>query len=65
MTADGKPKSQSANVTLKQVDLAKFAGFLSTIQLRWSNLQCSKLKLTTKKGLTDTWDIDLEFKYYY
>jgi hypothetical protein len=58
-------KSQSAKVGLKQVDITKFAKFLSTVQLRWANLQCSQVKLTKKKGLPDTWDVDLDFKYYY
>ena len=58
-------KSQTANVALKDVDLEKFAKFLSTIQLRWENLQCKRIKLTRKKGLPDTWDVDLVFKYYY
>lgn len=62
-TAD--QKSQSANVSLKQVDLTKFSNFLSTIQLRWASLQCTKIKLTKKKGLPDSWDVDLAFKYYY
>lgn len=61
----GGQKSQSAQVSLKQVDIVKFAKFLSTIQLRWANLQCAKVKLTKKKGLPDAWDVDLEFKYYY
>jgi len=61
----GGQKSQSAKVGLKQVDITKFAKFLSTIQLRWANLQCAQVKLTKKKGLPDTWDVDLDFKYYY
>ncbi|UCE98971.1 MAG: hypothetical protein JSV82_07255 [Planctomycetota bacterium] len=61
----GGQKSQSAHVALKNVDITKFAKFLSTIQLRWAGLQCVKVKLTKKKGLPDAWDIDLEFKYYY
>jgi hypothetical protein len=61
----GGQKSQNAQVGLKQVDIVKFAKFLSAIQLRWANLQCAKVKLTKKKGLPDTWDVDLEFKYYY
>ena len=61
----GGQKNQSASVVLKQVDLARFAKFLSTIQLRWANLQCAKVKLTRKKGLPDKWDVDLSFKYYY
>ena len=61
----GGQKSQSAQVGLKSVDITRFAKFLSTIQIRWANLQCAKVKLTKKKGLPDTWDVDLEFKYYY
>jgi len=58
-------KIQSANVTLKQIDIVKFAEFLSLIQLRWANLQCNRVKLTKKEGLPDVWDVDIEFKYYY
>jgi hypothetical protein len=60
-------KSQSANVDLKQVDIVKFAKFLSMIQLRWASLQCERVKLTKKQGMpdSDTWDVDIEFKYYY
>lgn len=65
ITTSGGQKSQSAKVGLKQVDITKFAKFLSTIQLRWANLQCAGVKLTKKKGLPDTWDVDLDFKYYY
>ncbi|MHC4425020.1 MAG: hypothetical protein ACYSYV_02860 [Planctomycetota bacterium] len=60
-------KSQSANVDLKQVDITKFAKFLSMIQLRWEHLQCEQVKLTKKQGVPDAdmWDVDIKFKYYY
>jgi hypothetical protein len=58
-------KSQSASVSLRQIEIVKFAKFLSTIQLRWANLQCNRVKLTKKQGMPDMWDIDIEFKYYY
>jgi hypothetical protein len=58
-------KTQSAKVDLKQIDIAKFAKFLSALQLHWASLQCTQVKLTKKKGLPDTWDVDLDFKYYY
>ena len=60
-------KSQSATVDLKQVDIRKFARFLSMMQLRWANLQCEQLKLTKKQNLPDNdiWDVDIKFKYYY
>jgi len=64
MTIGGQ-KSQSASVSLKQVEIVKFARFLSMIQLRWANLQCNRVKLTKKAGLPDMWDVDIEFKYYY
>ena len=60
-------KSQNASVDLKQVDIRKFARFLSMMQLRWANLQCEQLKLTKKKNLPDNdmWDVDIKFKYFY
>ncbi len=61
----GGQKSQSADVSLKQVEITEFAKFLSTIQLRWANLQCTGVKLTKNKGLPDSWDVDFDFKYYY
>jgi hypothetical protein len=60
-----KQKSQTATVILKEVDMATFASFLSKLQFGWANLQCTKIKLTKKKGLPDTWKADLDFKYYY
>ena len=64
VTSKGQ-KSQSANVSLKEDDITKAARFLSVIQLRWSGLQCTKISLKRKKGLPDSWDIDLTFKYFY
>lgn len=61
----GGQKSQSANVKLSQIDITKFARFLSTIQMRWANLQCTKVILSQKPGLKDVWDVDVDFKYYY
>ena len=58
-------KSQPANVSLKSVEVTKAARFLSTIQLRWSGLQCTKMALKKNKGVPDAWDVDLTFKYYY
>jgi len=60
-------KSQNASVDLKQIDIRKFARFLSMMQLRWANLQCEQLKLTKKKNLPDNdmWDVDIKFKYFY
>ncbi len=65
LITSGDQKSQSASVSLKQIDIVKFARFLSMIQLRWANLQCNRVKLTKKQGRPDMWDMDIEFKYYY
>jgi len=65
ITTSSGEKSQSANVSLDKVDIKTFARFLSAIQLRWANLQCTKVTLKKKKGLPDTWDVDLRFNYYY
>lgn len=60
-------KTQSATVNLTQVSIMEFAEFLSTIQLRWVNLQCERVKMTKKQNLPDNdiWDVDITFKYYY
>ncbi len=63
-TSDGQ-KSQSCQVVLKKVNITGFAKFLSTIQLRWANLQCERVTLTKQKDLPDIWKVDLGFKYYY
>lgn len=63
--ASGGQKSQRCRVVLKQVDITGIAKFLSTVQLRWQNLQCEKITLTKKKGLPDAWKAELSFKYYY
>jgi len=65
VVTSGGRKSQSAKVIIKEVDIVRFAKFLSMIQLRWANLQCTQVKLTKKKGLADSWKVDLDFKYYF
>jgi hypothetical protein len=61
---EGK-KSQSARVALKGVSITNAVRFLSTIQLRWSGLQCTRIDFRKNKGVPDAWDVDLTFKYYY
>jgi len=58
-------KSRNCHVILKDVDIATFARFLSRIQLQWAKLECVGATLTKKKGMPDTWKVDLDFKYYY
>jgi len=64
MTSRDK-KTQEAKLNIKEVDLIRFANFLSKIQFRWPDLQCVKITLTKKKSSADLWDIDLNFKYFF
>ena len=63
--ATGGQKTKNAAVNLDNVDIASFAKFLSTIQIRWAKLQCENVTLKKNKGLPDKWDILINFKYYY
>jgi len=58
-------KTQEAKLNITEIDLVKFANFLSKIQFRWPDLQCTKITLTKKKASPDLWDIDIDFKYYF
>jgi hypothetical protein len=58
-------QTQDADITLKQVDIATFSRFLSAMQLRWADLQCTSLKLAKQKGTADMWKADMKFKYYF
>lgn len=58
-------KTQDARITLNNINIEKFAKFISTIQLRWPSLQCTQLKLTKLKEAPDLWKVDIQFKYYY
>ncbi|MHC4260158.1 MAG: hypothetical protein ACYSTF_07095 [Planctomycetota bacterium] len=60
-----KQKTRECSVILKDVSIATFAKFLSTIQLRWGRLECLNARLTRKRGLADKWQVTLEFKYRY
>jgi hypothetical protein len=65
MKAKEGQQTQDAQVTLNQVNIVTFAKFLSTIQLRWADLQCTSLKLAKKKGTADMWKADMTLKYYF
>ena len=64
-TKSKKQQTQSATVTLEEVDVENFARFLSKIQLQWVNLQCTRLTLARQKGMKDKWKGTVIFKYYY
>jgi hypothetical protein len=64
MTSNGK-KRQDARVVLKSVSIVQAAKFLSTMQKMYVNLTCENAKLQKKKGMSDQWDVDFSFIYYY
>lgn len=61
----GRNKTQDCQIVIRETDIERFAKFLSNIQTTWASLQCEKVTLSKKKGLPDSWKIDLTFKYYY
>lgn len=58
-------KTQSAKVTLSNIDITSIAKFLSTIQARWPKLVCNIIRLTKKPNIPDEWNITIDFNYYY
>ena len=58
-------KAISADLNIDQIDIARLAVFLSTIQLPWPDLQCDQLNLTKQKTGPDTWDAKVKFTYFF
>jgi hypothetical protein len=58
-------KTKSARVMLQEVDIKKFAKFMTILQLRWASLQCEGITLTKIKGVKDSWKADIDFVYYF
>ncbi len=60
-----KEKTKSASVVLQKVTIEQFASFLTSLQTRWTKLECESIELTKLKGLPNSWKVTLKFKYYY
>lgn len=58
-------KTQECQIVIKEIDITRFAEFLSNLQITWANLQCQKVTLAKRQGLPDSWNIDLTLRYYY
>lgn len=58
-------KTKSADVTINDIDIETLAKFLSTILIRWPELQCDLLKLTKLNTGKDNWKVSIKFTYYY
>jgi hypothetical protein len=60
-----KQLTQSADVTIKSIDIERFAKFLSSIQQSWPNLQCDSMALAKQKNALDVWDAKMKFIYIF
>ncbi len=57
-------KVQEASLAVDNLDIVRFTTFLSLMQYRWPNLQCTQLKLEKKKGAKDSWKADMRLSYF-
>ncbi len=58
-------KAISAELSIEQIDIARLAVFLSTIQLPWPDLQCDQLNLVKQKTGPDIWNATIKFTYFF
>jgi len=58
-------KATSADLSIEQIDIARLAVFLSTIQLPWPDLQCDQLNLAKQKTGPDIWNAKISFTYFF
>jgi hypothetical protein len=56
---------QSAEVSLNNINITQCSQFLSTLQMHWDGLECTRLSLTNKKTTKDRWDVTMSFIYYF
>lgn len=56
---------QAAEVSLKNIGVIQCSQFLSTLQMHWNGLECTRLGLTNKKTTKDRWDVTMSFVYYF
>ncbi len=61
----GGRKTKSADMTINAIDIERFATFLSSMLIRWSDLRCELLTMTKSKTGPDTWKATIKFTYYY
>lgn len=57
--------SKSADVTVKTADIETAARFISSLLIRWPDLQCEQLTLEKLSSGKNDWKIKLRFTYYF
>ncbi len=56
-------RTQGATMTIQQVGISSFAGFISELLDIWPDLKCDNVKLTGNKDKPDSWKITVKFTY--
>ena len=58
-------RAQSATLSIQTIDIEKTTMFLSTLLIRWPDLQCERLTLNNLPQGKDNWGVDMTLTYYY
>jgi hypothetical protein len=61
----GDKKIKTGDLVIKSVDIETFAKFLSSMLIRWPDLQCNQLNFTKLKNAKDLWQVRIKFIYNY
>jgi len=61
----GDKKIKTGDLTINSVDIETFATFLSSMLIRWPDLQCNQLNFTKLKTAKDLWKVRIKFAYNY
>lgn len=57
--------AKSAMLSIKSIDIEKMAKFLSTLLVRWPDLQCEMLTIEKLPQGKNLWKVDMTLTYYY
>jgi len=58
-------KTQSATISIKDIEIEKMAQFLSALLLRWPDLKCERLSIDKIKNTKNNWNVEMALTYYY
>lgn len=58
-------RARSAALSIKSIDVEKTAKFLSTMLIRWPDLQCEMMSIEKLPQGKNNWKVDMTLTYYY
>lgn len=58
-------RARSAVLSIKSIDIEKMTKFLSTMLIRWPDLQCEIMSIEKLPQGKDNWKVDMTLTYYY